>query len=208
MNCFQRQNPFRQEGELSHACSSSDSRSLVQLLGQAGLFPIGGILMNNALGNSLIDHGGSRGQLLFGIARISGNCSIELADSSTHSALDNAVMQILLFADLHTFLGGLNIRQPGSPPLRMLKKPSLSIITCLLSKCKPFCCFFHPVIRIFFFDISMFSSIMNSASQTGGIKEYWPGCVRGFWEEHLIRFIRAICMSQSACWIQGLWISF
>ena len=101
----------------------------VQLLGQTSLFPIGGILMNNALGRGLIDHCGSRGKLLIGVLRISGNSGVKLPDGSTHPALNDAVAKILLLADLNALLCGLDIRQLGSPPLRILKKPSHEIIS-------------------------------------------------------------------------------
>ena len=106
---------------LSHAILSSDSGSLVQLLCQAGLFPVGGILVNNALGSSLIDHSGSRGQLLIGFGGISGNSGVKFAYGCTKAALYDTIPQILFLADLHAFLCGLDIRQLGSPPLRMLK---------------------------------------------------------------------------------------
>ena len=85
--------------------------------------------MDHALGRGLIDHCGSRGQLLIGVLRISGNSGVKLPDGSTHSALDNTVLKILLLADLNALLCGLDIRQLGSPPLRILKKPSQEIIS-------------------------------------------------------------------------------
>ncbi len=112
--------------------------SFIQLLCQTGLFPVGGILVNYALGCGLVDHGGSRGQLLIGVGRISGYGSIKLADGCTHTALHDTIAKILLLADLDAFLGGLDIRQLGSPPLRILKKPSHGIISCLRANCNPF----------------------------------------------------------------------
>jgi len=103
--------------------------SLVQLLSQTSLFPIGGVLVDHALGRGLIDHCGSRGQLLIGVLCVSGNGGVKLPDGSTHSALHNTVAKILLFADLNALLGGLDVRQLGSPPLRILKKPSHEIIS-------------------------------------------------------------------------------
>ncbi len=85
--------------------------------------------MDHALGRGLIDHCGSRGQLLIGVLRGSGNGGVKLPDGSTHSALHNTVAKILLLADLNALLGGLDIRQLGSPPLRILKKPSHEIIS-------------------------------------------------------------------------------
>ena len=123
---------------LSGNALCSDGGSLVQLFRQTGLFAVCGILMNNALGSSLINHGGRRGQLLFGVGRVGCNGSIELTDGSTHAALHNAILQVFLFADLHAFLRGLDIRQLGSPPLRILKKPSHGIISCLSGNCNPF----------------------------------------------------------------------
>ena len=92
--------------------------SLVQLLCQTGLFPIGGVLVDNALGSGFIDYSGSRGQLRAGIGRIGGNSGIELTDRSTQATLDNAIPQILLLTDLYALFCGLDIRQLGSPPLR------------------------------------------------------------------------------------------
>ena len=60
---------------------------------------------------------------------VSGNGGVKLPDGSTHSALHNTVAKILLFADLNALLGGLDVRQLGSPPLRILKKPSHEIIS-------------------------------------------------------------------------------
>ena len=85
--------------------------------------------MDHALGRGLIDHCGSRGQLLIGILRVSGDGGFKLPDGSTHSALHNTVAKILFLADLNALLGGLDIRQLGSPPLRILKKPSYEIIS-------------------------------------------------------------------------------
>ena len=94
--------------------------------------------MNNTLGRGLVDHGGSRGQLLIGVGRVGGDSSIKLADGSTHAALYDAITQVFLLTDLDALLGGLDIRQLGSPPLRILKKPSHGIISCLLLFCNPF----------------------------------------------------------------------
>ena len=77
--------------------------------------------MNNALGCGLVDHGGSRGQLLIGAGRVGSNSGIKLTDGRTHTALHDAIAKILLLADLNAFLGGLDIRQLGSPPLGSLK---------------------------------------------------------------------------------------
>ena len=85
--------------------------------------------MNHALGRGLVDHCGSRGQLLIGVLGVSGDSSIKLPDGSTHSALHNTVAKILLLADLNALLCGLDIRQLVSPPLRILKKPSHAIIS-------------------------------------------------------------------------------
>ena len=123
-----------------HCCS------LVQLLRQTGLLPVGGVLVNNTLGSSLVDHGGSRGQLLFGVGRVGGYSSIELTDGSTDTALDDAIAQILLLADLHALLGGLDIRQLGSPPLRILKKPH-GIISRLQTNCKHFLKIFPDTVQ-------------------------------------------------------------
>ena len=90
--------------------SRSDGCGLVQLLGQTGLLAIGGILMNHTLGCGLVDHGGRRGQLLIGVGRVGGYCSIELTDRSTHAALNDAIPQVFLFADLHALFRGLDIR--------------------------------------------------------------------------------------------------
>ena len=94
--------------------------------------------MDNALGCGLVNYGGSRGQLLTGIGRISSNGSVKLTHRRTHTALNNTIAKILLLADLNALLGGLDIRQLGSPPLRILKKPSHGIISCLNSNCNPF----------------------------------------------------------------------
>ena len=85
--------------------------------------------MNDALGCSLIDHGGSRGQLHIGVLRISGSSGIELTDGCADSALHDTIAKILLLADLDALLCGLDIRQLGSPPLRILKKPSHDMIS-------------------------------------------------------------------------------
>ena len=95
--------------------------SLVQLLRQTGLFAVSGVLMNNALGCGLVNHSGSRGQLLISFGRVGVHSGVKLPDRSTHAALDNAIPQILFLADLHALLRGLDIRQLGSPPLRILK---------------------------------------------------------------------------------------
>ena len=92
--------------------------SFVHLFCQTSLFPIGGVLVDNALGSGFIDYSGSRGQLLAGIGRIGGNSGIELTDRSTQATLDNAIPQILLLTDLYALFCGLDIRQLGSPPLR------------------------------------------------------------------------------------------
>ena len=83
-------------------------------------------------GCGLVDHGGRRGQLLIGVGRVGGDCGIKLADGSAHTALYDTIPQVFLFADLHALFHGLDIRQLGSPPLRILKKPSHGIISCLV----------------------------------------------------------------------------
>ena len=103
--------------------------SFIQLLGQTSLFPIGGVLMDHALGRGLIDHCGSRGKLLISVLRTSGDSGFKLSDGCTHPALHNTVAKILLLADLNALLCGLDVRQLGSPPLRILKKPSQEIIS-------------------------------------------------------------------------------
>ena len=102
------------EGKL--ASKGALNSGFIQLPGQTGLFAIGSVLMDNTLGRGLVDHGGSRGQLGLSILRIFSDRSLELADRCTHTALHNAIMQILLLTDLHALLCGLDIRQPGSPP--------------------------------------------------------------------------------------------
>ena len=97
----------------------SHSGSLVQLLRQTRLLPIRGILMNDALGRGLVNHGGSHGQQLLSILRISFYSGIELPDRSAHPTLHNTIPQVLLLTDLHALLRGLDICQLGSPPLRM-----------------------------------------------------------------------------------------
>lgn len=72
--------------------------------------------MHNALGHSLIDCSGSRGQLHVSILGISFHGSFKLLHGSMHTALDHTVTQVLLFADLNAFNGGLNVRQLVSPP--------------------------------------------------------------------------------------------
>ena len=121
--------PQQRKGVYHTRYSGLLGNSFIQLLGQTSLFPIGGVLMDHALGRGLIDHCGSRGQLLIGVLRVSGNGGVKLPDGSTHSALHNTVAKILLLADLNALLGGLDIRQLGSPPLRILKKPSHEIIS-------------------------------------------------------------------------------
>ena len=115
-----KEKPLFWKRSLSNAIYRSNS-SLVQLLSQTGLFAVGGILMNNALRRSLINHSGRRGQLLIGVGWVGGYSSIELANGSTHAALNDAIPQVFLLADLHALLRGLDIRQLGSPPLRILK---------------------------------------------------------------------------------------
>ena len=85
--------------------------------------------MDHTLGRGLIDHSGSRGKLLIGVLRVSGNGGVKLPDGSTHSALHNTVAKILLLADLNALLCGLDVRQLVSPPLRILKKPSHEILS-------------------------------------------------------------------------------
>ena len=68
----QKEKPLFFKRSLSHAICRSDGCGLVQLLGQTGLFAVGGILMNNALGCGLVNHGGRRGQLLIGVGRVGG----------------------------------------------------------------------------------------------------------------------------------------
>ena len=133
---FKRKTPFLQKEFITRDSSRSHS-GFIQLLGQTGLFAVGGILMNNALGCGLVNHSGRRGQLLIGVGRVGGYSGIKLANGSAHTALHNAIPQIFLLADLDALLGGLDIRQLGSPPLRILKKPSHGIISCLSSKCNP-----------------------------------------------------------------------
>ena len=94
--------------------------------------------MNNAFGCGLVNHSGSRGQLLFGVGGVGGYGSVKLANGSTHAALNDTILQVFLLADLDALLSGLDIRQLGSPPLRILKKPSHGIISCLLLNCNPF----------------------------------------------------------------------
>ena len=127
-----RKTPFIQKEFITRDVSRSDGCGLVQLLGQTGLLAIGGILMNHTLGCGLVDHGGRRGQLLIGVGRVGGDCGIKLADGSAHTALYDTIPQVFLFADLHALFRGLDIRQLGSPPLRILKKPSHGIISCLV----------------------------------------------------------------------------
>ena len=112
-----RKTPFLQKEFITRDVSRSDG-CFIQLLCQTGLFPIGGVLVDNALGSGFIDYSGSRGQLRTGIGRIGGNSSIELTDRSTQATLDNAIPQILLLTDLYALFCGLDIRQLGSPPLR------------------------------------------------------------------------------------------
>ena len=133
-----RKTPSERKEFIKRDSFRSDGRSLVQLLGQAGLFPVGGILMNNALRGRFVNNGGSRGQLLIGVGRVGGYSSIELANGSTHTALHNTIPQILLLTDLDALFRGLDIRQLGSPPLRILKKPSHGMISCLIRNCNPF----------------------------------------------------------------------
>ena len=124
-------NPFLRKG-VYHMRFSLHGSGFIQLLGQTCLFPIGCIFMNNALGRSLVDHSGSRGQLLVGVGRIGGYSGIKFTNGCTHTALHNAIAKILFLADLDALFRGLNIRKLGSPPLRILKKPSHGIISCLV----------------------------------------------------------------------------
>ena len=107
---------FYNEREIS--CLFLHSGSLVHLLCQASLFAVSGILMHHALSRSLVDRANGGGQLGLRVLRISSNGGVKLLDGSAHPALHNAVPQILRLADLHTFLGGLDVRQRISPPLR------------------------------------------------------------------------------------------
>ena len=102
--------------------SGSDSCGFVQLLCKTGLFTIGSVLMDDTLVRSLVDGGDGDIQLGLRSLGIGGNSGIRLLNGSTHSALYNTIPQILLLADLNAFLGGLDIRQLGSPPLRILKR--------------------------------------------------------------------------------------
>ena len=110
-----------QKRSLTYDVSASDSSSFVQLFRQAGLFAVRGILM-----------------MRIGVGRVGGYSSIELTNGSTHAAFNDAILQVFLLADLHALLRGLDIRQLSSPPLRILKKPSHGIISCLSEKCNPF----------------------------------------------------------------------
>ena len=127
-----------QKRSLTYDVSASDSSSFVQLFRQAGLFAVRGILMNNTFRSSLVNYGRRRGQLRIGVGRVGGYSSIELTNGSTHAAFNDAILQVFLLADLHALLRGLDIRQLSSPPLRILKKPSHGIISCLSGKCNPF----------------------------------------------------------------------
>ena len=79
-------------------------------------------IVQHAFGRSLVDHSGSRGQLGTCVSGVRRNGRLELTDRSTHPALDDAVTEIFLLADLHALLCGLDIRQISSPPLRILQK--------------------------------------------------------------------------------------
>ena len=72
--------------------------------------------MHNALGHSLVDRSGSRGQLHVCTLGISFQSSFKLLYGSMHTTLHHAVTQVLLFADLDAFNGGLDVRQLVSPP--------------------------------------------------------------------------------------------
>ncbi len=134
-----KKNPFHEERSfITRDFSGSDCCGFIQLLGQTGLLAVCGVLMDNTLARSLVNHSGSRGQLHIGVGRVGSNSSIKLANGGTHTALHNTIPQILFLADLYALFGGLDIRQLGSPPLRILKKPSHGIISCLQAKSNPF----------------------------------------------------------------------
>ena len=137
-NTEQKEKPLPCQERIIHIRNARLHSSFVQLLRQTSLLPIGSILMNYALGRSLVDHSGGRGQLLICVGRICTNSSLKLADRSTHTAFHNTIAKILLLTDLNALFCGLDIRQLGSPPLRILKKPSHGIISCLLINCNPF----------------------------------------------------------------------
>ena len=90
--------------------------SLVEGLGQTSLFAVGGILMNDTLGNRFIDSGGGGAQLRTGggDTLIQGN--LILFDSSLNARLHHTIPQVLLLAHLYTLHGGLDVRQLPSPP--------------------------------------------------------------------------------------------
>ena len=110
-----KENPVLTEGVNANPAMRLHS-SLAQLLGQASLLAIGGVLVDNALRGGLINRGGGRGQLHIGGRGIGSNSSLELLHGSTDSALDHAITQVLLRSNLHALLSGLDIRQLLSPP--------------------------------------------------------------------------------------------
>ena len=88
----------------------ADSHGLCQLLSHACLLAVSCILMDNALSSSLVNRGDRFTHLSTSGSGVFKR-SIELLDGSTHAILDHPVLQRLLFTDLHTLLGGLDIRQ-------------------------------------------------------------------------------------------------
>ena len=89
---------------------------LLQSLGQARLFAVSSILVNNALSNRFIDSGGGGAQLRTGGGDALIQSDLILLDGSLNARLHHTIPQVLLLAHLHTLHGGLDVRQLPSPP--------------------------------------------------------------------------------------------
>ena len=87
-----------------------------QSLGQTGLFPVGRVLMDNALGHRFIDSGGGGAQLRCGGGGALVQSDLILLDGSFDARLHHTIPQVLFLAHLHALHSGLDVRQLPSPP--------------------------------------------------------------------------------------------
>lgn len=111
-------------------------RSLGKPLGQAGLFAVCGVLMNNALRSGSVHRALRRAeQLDVGLVRRSGG--FEFLDLGLHRGLDHPVAQVFLFVHLHALDGRLDIRQILHLPTQIANH----IIALVNGKCKSFIVF-------------------------------------------------------------------
>ena len=89
--------------------------SSVQLLGELALLTSSGVLMQDTLGNALID--GLDSSLISGInAFVGDDSSFELLDHGLHLGLSSAIHRVVDLADQDTLLSRLNVGHDSDLP--------------------------------------------------------------------------------------------